>query len=704
MHDPLQREGSRRRRTTFRPAPFMTFSSFRLKLAAAASLLAVAAVSVALLTGGTASGQTIAGQEATAAQLRAAVRAESRKIAATAEGIADAENRLAVLDARVQRRQQQAQDTQDRLIAARVRLTRLERNAAEYQKTLATNLVAAYKTPTPDLLGVAVEAKGFDDLLSQLRFLRDISDRNATILRDTRRRPTQRSRRRRRTSPSCGSSSSSSPSRRATTARRRTSSATRCCASRRRSSRAAAAPSRASRRSAHASPASSASRPPTRCATAGRRARPTRRRRRPRRAAAPAQGDDAVAKVVAAANQIATTPYVWGGGHGGSASGGYDCSGSSELRARRRGLVNGSLTSGGFMSWGDAGPGRRITVYANGGHAFMIVDGRRYDTSALRGGGTRWTQRDAQHGGLRRSPSARLVGHFLAVRLPKPKRDDIRVVPSTRRGKAMGGAVGGGGLIGIVVGILALLGVFAGGGINYNSPFDQFPQAPQGSAEDAVPGAPSTSNELVDFLRFVTGDINDFWAARFNQAGGTALPGHDRERLHRRGPDRLRQRDLRRRPVLLPGRPAGLPGPRVLPELDQRFRAPGDFAQAYVVAHEIGHHVQNVTGIFAQVDRAKRADPGQANELSVRTELQADCLAGVWGHSTYERGLLESGDLEEGLAAAAAVGDDRIQSQATGQINPETWTHGSSEQRTKWFRRGFDSGDPASCDTFSNDL
>ena len=187
MHDPLQREGSRPRRTTFRRAPFMTFSSFRLKLAAAASLLAAAAVSVALLTGGTANGQTIAGQQATAAQLRAAVRAESRKIAATAEGIADAENRLAVLDARVQRRQQQAQDTQDKLIAARVRLTRLERNAAAYQKTLASNLVAAYKTPAPDLLGVAVEAKGFDDLLSQLRFLRDISDRNATILRDTRR-------------------------------------------------------------------------------------------------------------------------------------------------------------------------------------------------------------------------------------------------------------------------------------------------------------------------------------------------------------------------------------------------------------------------------------------------------------------------------------------------------------------------------------
>ena len=256
------------------------------------------------------------------------------------------------------------------------------------------------------------------------------------------------------------------------------------------------------------------------------------------------------------------------------------------------------------------------------------------------------------------------------MRLPKPKRDDIRVVPSTRRGKAMGGAVGGGGLIGIVVGILALLGVFAGGGINYNSPFDQFPQAPQGSAEDAVPGAPSTSNDLVDFLRFVTGDINDFWAARFNQAGGTGY--------------RVTTVNVFTGVVQTGcGNATSDVGPFYCPadqqvyldvaffrDLDQRFRAPGDFAQAYVVAHEIGHHVQNVTGIFAQVDRAKRADRGQANELSVRTELQADCLAGVWGHSTYERGLLESGDLEEGLAAAAAVGDDRIQSQVDGSDQP----------------------------------
>ena len=152
-----------------------------------ATLAAGAALASALLGGGQARGQTIARQQATAEQLRAAVRAESRRIAATAEGIAAAEARLAELDARVRRREQEATEAQDRLIHARVRLTRLQRNAEQYARTLARNLVAAYKTPTPDLLRVAVQAKGFRDLLSQLRFLRDIADRNATVLRDTRR-------------------------------------------------------------------------------------------------------------------------------------------------------------------------------------------------------------------------------------------------------------------------------------------------------------------------------------------------------------------------------------------------------------------------------------------------------------------------------------------------------------------------------------
>lgn len=135
--------------------------------------------------------------------------------------------------------------------------------------------------------------------------------------------------------------------------------------------------------------------------------------------------------------------------------------------------------------------------------------------------------------------------------------------------------------------------------------------------------------------------------------------------------------------------------------LDRRFGAPGDFAQAYVLAHEIGHHVQNVLGLTRKVSAGQRSDPDAANELSVRLELQADCLAGVWGHSTAQRGLLERGDVEEGLAAAAAVGDDRMQRRARGSINSETFTHGSSAQRTEWFRRGLESGQVANCDTFA---
>jgi len=136
-------------------------------------------------------------------------------------------------------------------------------------------------------------------------------------------------------------------------------------------------------------------------------------------------------------------------------------------------------------------------------------------------------------------------------------------------------------------------------------------------------------------------------------------------------------------------------------ELRRRFGAPGDFAQAYVLAHEIGHHVQKVLGIEPKVRAAQQRQPGQANELSVRMELQADCFAGIWAHSTAQRDLLERGDVEEGLGAAAAVGDDRIQSMSGRGVNPEGFTHGSSEQRVAWFRRGFESGDPDVCDTFS---
>jgi predicted metalloprotease len=136
-------------------------------------------------------------------------------------------------------------------------------------------------------------------------------------------------------------------------------------------------------------------------------------------------------------------------------------------------------------------------------------------------------------------------------------------------------------------------------------------------------------------------------------------------------------------------------------ELDQNFGAPGDFAQAYVVAHEVGHHIQNLLGVNAQVARLQQqVSKAEANALSVRLELQADCYAGVWGHYAARQDMLEPGDAEEGLRAAAAIGDDRLQRQSQGRVVPESFTHGSSEQRMEWLRRGLASGRIEDCDTF----
>ena len=139
-------------------------------------------------------------------------------------------------------------------------------------------------------------------------------------------------------------------------------------------------------------------------------------------------------------------------------------------------------------------------------------------------------------------------------------------------------------------------------------------------------------------------------------------------------------------------------------ELRSRFGAPGDFAQAYVLTHEIGHHVQHVLGTDARVRELQQARPRQANDLSVRLELQADCYAGVWANSTQQRRLLNEGDVEEALAAASAVGDDRIQKASTGTITPDSFTHGSAAQRATWFRRGFTAGRPDACDTFAGSV
>jgi hypothetical protein len=260
----------------------------------------------------------------------------------------------------------------------------------------------------------------------------------------------------------------------------------------------------------------------------------------------------------------------------------------------------------------------------------------------------------------------------------------------------------GGGVVGIVVTMLILL--LGGGGYDVDSPFEQFPAQtePAGNA-GALENAPDAESELLDFLSFVVGDLQKFWTADFEQAGRT----YERTQLV----------VFRQTVDTGCGRASSQTGPFYCPldrkvyldlgffrDLAVRFDAPGDFAQAYVVAHEVGHHIQTLTGVAEQVDAASRENPDVRNALSVRMELQADCLAGVWAHSTYERGLLEQGDLEEGLNAAASVGDDRIQAETTGRISPESFTHGTAEQRASWFKRGFDDGDASACDTFSGDI
>ena len=136
-------------------------------------------------------------------------------------------------------------------------------------------------------------------------------------------------------------------------------------------------------------------------------------------------------------------------------------------------------------------------------------------------------------------------------------------------------------------------------------------------------------------------------------------------------------------------------------ELANRLGAPGEFGRAYVIAHEIGHHVQNVVGIEQKVSNLRRNNPEAANPLSVRMELQADCLAGVWGHSTQQRDIIDPSDIAAGMEAVAAVGDDRLQKMARGYVSPESFTHGSSAQRAAWFRRGLESGDISSCNSFT---
>lgn len=265
-----------------------------------------------------------------------------------------------------------------------------------------------------------------------------------------------------------------------------------------------------------------------------------------------------------------------------------------------------------------------------------------------------------------------------------------------------GGVIGGGG-IGIV--IIALIAMFLGvdptmilqGGGSGMAPPQQMPQAQDGPAQDDP-----ASQRAKDFVSVVLADTEDTWNAIFRQSNARYQPpklvlfsgavqsacGFAQAAVG---------------PFYCPGDQKVYLDTSFFHDLEQRFRAPGDFAKAYVIAHEVGHHIQTLLGISEKVRAMQqRTDEERANQLSVRMELQADCFAGLWAnHANRSRQILESGDIESGLAAASAIGDDRIQMQSRGYVSPESFTHGSSEQRVRWFKRGLESGDLGACDTFN---
>ncbi len=269
-------------------------------------------------------------------------------------------------------------------------------------------------------------------------------------------------------------------------------------------------------------------------------------------------------------------------------------------------------------------------------------------------------------------------------------------------GSGLGGGfrLGGGALIAVVV-ISLLLG---------KNPLDVLTllesgapptvQAPAASVPPGVP-APAPNDPQRDFVRAILGDTEDFWTAELARRGARYQP--PRLTLFRgQVGSACGFASAAMGPFYCPGDQRVYLDLRFFQDLSQRFGAPGDFARAYVIAHEIGHHVQNQLGLMREVEK-KSADASERmrNALSVRQELQADCLAGVWGHSAQQRGALDTRDIEQGIAAAASVGDDRLQQQARGYAVPESFTHGSSAQRVKWFRVGLASGDLRQCNTFA---
>jgi uncharacterized protein len=273
-----------------------------------------------------------------------------------------------------------------------------------------------------------------------------------------------------------------------------------------------------------------------------------------------------------------------------------------------------------------------------------------------------------------------------------------------RGGLGMGRGVtipGGLGITGVIV--FLLIQVLSGGGgsgssFGVDDPFGQGVQAP-GDAE-GIPASQDPEKDLKDFSVYVFSNTLDTWAGIFKDQGN----GFQRAKvvLYRDGVSTgCGDASSAVGPFYCPADERVYLDLSFYEDMESQLGAPGDFAWAYVIAHEVGHHVQEQLGTSREVSSAQREHPDDANALSVRLELQADCYAGVWAHTVFAAGDLEKGDIREAIRASGAVGDDRLQRRAGGQVNPDSFTHGSSEQRTDWFNRGRESGEPADCDTFS---
>jgi predicted metalloprotease len=232
-----------------------------------------------------------------------------------------------------------------------------------------------------------------------------------------------------------------------------------------------------------------------------------------------------------------------------------------------------------------------------------------------------------------------------------------------------------------------------------------------GSAETANPGSTppvrprsaDANDRQVQFVSFVLDDVQHTWETLLPAQASTPYRHAKLVLFRDQIPSACGQAQTAIGPFYCPGDEKVYLDLSFFDELRSRFGAPGEFAQAYVIAHEIGHHVQKILGIEARVQRL-RSDPAETNPMSVKLELQADCFAGVWGHSTEQRKIIDQSDVASALGAAAAVGDDRLQKMATGRVNPESFTHGSSAQRTHWFQQGLDSGQISSCSTFDGSM